>query len=452
MENLTLRLLSNQIGFYYSKDTTPNYETFESVTIPEGIFAFAFTENGTEELKAGTYKFSDLEKKGFFGKILSNSTKCPIAIVKKAIFKLNFDFSEIELKNSHCDLIIEALCKISDGKSFYENFLANDNLCDAKTVSQNLSQIVKNEISNLIYEKSLEEIANDKNISSAVLSKIQEKLKNIYPFIDFVEISNFEVKNENLSELKKSTESVDFLSKQNELEKKEKELEYEKFKTQSDLDKKYKETELENLKNQNEIEKKQKEVELETFKANSALEQQKKEREFENFKNSNEIDQKYKTIQQENKLSEIERNKTIEKTNLENKDELEKLALNKKIENQKIQDSYNDERLKQQIENDKAEMAAQMELMEQALKLRNARKDSDLEREMKFQQMQNQFELEKIKLQNEAIKLQNDEKIHSMEAESKSNEEKMQMMENQKNEMKEIVSEQLKTISSKNEW
>lgn len=425
-KTLELRLGQEQIAYYFSKQTVSGFDSYPAVSVPEGVFAYAYTKNGKLELTPGYHEFVSLGAKGFLGTLknhLIGEDNAPVALVKKNLFHLSFSYDSIELKSAFVEADTGLLCKVTDGQAFCESFLADSSSVDVETVAGKLEQIVKKQLSNTLYEKTPEELSDDKSIFQSILSRIKESVENVYPFISVVELDEFNVKNENYTLLKKSGENFDASSRQLELEKKAKELEYEKFRMQNELDQKYREAELQK------------------------------------FQSSNEVDRRYKEIQHENYISDSKREQEAEKLRLENESEIEKISLTHELETKRIQDSYSDERNEKKIQQDKAEMQAQMELLKEAMALRNERKNSDIDREMKLNQQRNEFELEKIRLQNEALKMQRDEQIRSMEeeaklkeAESKSKDEKIQMMKDQNNDMKDILSDQMKTLSGKNDW
>lgn len=390
-ETLDLHLESNEIAAYFSEKNIAAYNSYSSVNIPEGVFAFAFTKNGNIKIGSGFNDFSKMQgNRGIFGglkKLISNDSNASITIVKKAVFPLSFSFENLELNSAFFDVDAQLLCRVNDEKLFLETFLSDSSSVAIASIEETVSNLVKKVLTDSLYEKSAEEILNGKATANEVFNSLKEKFKSLYPCFELVELSQFEARNENLSSIKKSSEDFEAETKQRELEK------------------------------------------------------QRQEAAFETFQASNQFEQEYKKIEHENALSEMERETVLEKT-----------ELNHRIEKQKIQDSYDDERFSKKLEQDKEEMQNQMELLQQALKIRNARKDADAEREMMLREQEMNFELEKMRLQN-------DEKIRSMQedarlkdAESKSKDEKSELIKEQNADYKNIISEQLKTLGEKKDW
>lgn len=390
-ETLDLHLESNEIAAYFSEKNIAAYNSYSSVNIPEGVFAFAFTKNGNIKIGSGFNDFSKMQgNRGIFGglkKLISNDSNASITIVKKAVFPLSFSFENLELNSAFFDVDAQLLCRVNDEKLFLETFLSDSSSVEIASIEETVSNLVKKVLTDSLYEKSAEEILNGKTVASEVFNSLKEKFKSLYPCFELVELSQFEARNENLSSIKKSSEDFEAETKQRELEK------------------------------------------------------QRQEAAFETFQTSIQFEQEYKKIEHENALSEMERETVLEKT-----------ELNHRIEKQKIQDSYDDERFSKKLEQDKEEMQNQMELLQQALKIRNARKDADAEREMMLREQEMNFELEKMRLQN-------DERIRSMQedarlkdAESKSKDEKSELIKEQNADYKNIISEQLKTLGEKKDW
>lgn len=390
-ETLDLHLESNEIAAYFSEKNIAAYNSYSSVNIPEGVFAFAFTKNGNIKIGSGFNDFSKMQgNSGIFGglkKLISNDSNASITIVKKAVFPLSFSFENLELNSAFFDVDAQLLCRVNDEKLFLETFLSDSSSVEIASIEETVSNLVKKVLTDSLYEKSAEEILKGKTVASEVFNSLKEKFKSLYPCFELVELSQFEARNENLSSIKKSSEDFEAETKQRELEK------------------------------------------------------QRQEAAFETFQTSNQFEQEYKKIEHENALSEMERETVLEKT-----------ELNHRIEKQKIQDSYDDERFSKKLEQDKEEMQNQMELLQQALKIRNARKDADAEREMMLREQEMNFELEKMRLQN-------DERIRSMQedarlkdAESKSKDEKSELIKEQNADYKNIISEQLKTLGEKKDW
>ena len=406
---LDLRLGTNEIAAYFSSENCDGYGSYSSVNVPEGVFAYAFTKNGNVEIRSGFNEFSKMNGSGGIisglKKLISSEANPPVAIVKKAVFPLSFNFTNLELNSAFFDVDSQLLCRVNDGKQFLESFLSESASVGTQIIQENLGNLVKKIFTDTLYEKSAEEILKGKTVANEVFNSLKEKFKSVYPFIELVELSLFEARNENLSSIKKSSENLETEARQRELEK------------------------------------------------------QRQAAAFESFQSTNQFQQEYKKIEHENALSDIERQNEIAKTNLLNRSELEKTELTGKIEKQKIQDSYDDERFAKKIQQDKEEMLSQMELLQEALKIRNARKDADAEREMMLNEQQQNFELEKLRIQNEGLKIQNDEKIRSLEeevrlkdVESKSNDEKAQLLKEHGSDFKNIISEQIKSWGEKSEW
>lgn len=408
-ETLDLHLNADEIAAYFSGENIDAYDSYSSVNIPEGVFAFAFTKNGNIEIRTGFNEFSKIHGDGkFLGglkKLISNESNASIALVKKAVFPLSFSFVNLELTSTFFDVEAQLLCRVNDGKLFLESFLSDSSSVGTASIEETLSNLVKKVLTDSLYERSADEILKGKAVTNEVFNSLKEKFKSVYPCFELIELSQFEAKNENLSSIKKSNEDFEAETKQRELEK------------------------------------------------------QRQAAAFETFQTSNQFDQEYKKIQHENTLSEIERETELKKKNLENTCELEKTELSNRIEKQKIQDSYDDERFSKKLQQDKEEMQNQMELLQEALKIRNARKDADTERDMMLREQEMNFELEKMRIQNEGLKIQNDEKIRSMQedarlkdAESKSKDEKAELIKDQNNDYKKIISEQIKTLGEKKDW
>ncbi|WP_191015181.1 zinc-ribbon domain-containing protein [Treponema zioleckii] len=408
-ETLDLKLNADEIAAYFSQKNIASYDSYSSVNIPEGVFAFAFTKNGNIAINSGFNEFSKTQGNGgIIGglkKLISSESNASIALVKKAVFPLSFSFANLELSSAFFDIDAQLLCRVNDGKLFLESFLSDSSSVGVASVEETVFNLVKKVLTDSLYEKSAEEILKGKSVANEVFNSLKEKFKSLYPCFELVELSQFEARNENLSSIKKSSEDFEAETKHRELEK------------------------------------------------------QRQASAFESFQTSNQFEQEYKKIQHENALSEMERETELKKTNLENASELEKTELSNRIEKQKIQDSYDNERFSKKLQQDKEEMQNQMELLQQALKIRNARKDADAERDMMLREQEMNFELEKLRIQNEGLKIQNDEKIRSMQeearlkdAESKSKDEKSELIKEQNNDYKKIISEQIKTLGEKKDW
>ena len=97
-------------------------------------------------------------------------------------------------------------------------------------------------------------------------------------------------------------------------------------------------------------------------------------------------------------------------------------------------------------------MLSQMELLKEALKIRNARKDADTEREMLEREQENNFELEKLRIQNDERFRSLQEEARLKDAESKSKDEKAQLLKEYNSDFKNIISAQIKSLGEKNDW
>lgn len=256
-------MLEGQIAVKIDENDIAAYGKVKGLSIQEGVRALIFVGGKlVTELTAGSYAFKDLgasdivaaeplkneanvtEQKAknnflshignFFSNIAGNLTgrnreraeaagltsrvnasvpPVTIVLVRDVKFPLVFSFQNIETANLASDVGLHLLCQIANLNDFYQAQLLDKKFVCYDTFSKDLELAVRNIINVQLSTVSPTQVAGNMNLNASILPHIQAAVKNIYSYVDVVNVLNLTAKNDELAALRRLKDEL-YISEQ----------------------------------------------------------------------------------------------------------------------------------------------------------------------------------------------------------------------------------------------
>ena len=442
-------ILDGQIAVKIDEKDIAAYGKVKGLQVQDGAKALFFVEGKfVAELEAGSYSFKELgandnsphvdnpgivrrffnnivgffsgrsrehaEAAGLSAQVNANVPRVSIVLIRDTKFPLLFDLKDMPTANLQSDVVLHALCKISNVNEFYRTLLLDKKFVCYDEFSKKVNPLVQNALRNVLAKVTPDQVVGDLALYGEVLQKLQDIMAQVYPFVTVTDVLDMSASREDLDKIRKLKEEL-YVS----------ELELEQLTKRNDFLNRLKdETNAQTLHEaQTQVEfvdaiaKIDQQNELNQFEREKFATMLAGQRRLHNAKSEDEIqtallDLKKSQLLRDEELDNLEHNKR-QRTDLRDLNDVQILALatmnneqalerqktlwefeigQKRLENElqlrKTQDVYEDERRekdlefsarsrKTSMELEKEEMQNQMDLLRQAEAIRNEREDAE---------------------------------------------------------------------------
>ena len=419
-------ILPGQLAVKIDEKDIMGYKDCKGFVVQDGTKAVFFADGVlADELAGGKYPFKDMgiqqdgAVKAFFKKIagfftgkgyslIDNAASIVIVLIRDTSFPLIFTEKDMPTAGVRTEVAVHALAKISNIIQFYKGMLLDSSFVSFEKVASSLQVAVRTILEETVNGVDPDSISSNAQMRQSILSSLQTKVSEIYPYITVENVLRLTATNTELEEIRKMREEL-YIS--------EKEL-VELSKRNNFLNR------LNDEKNQQFLHEAQSAADFtaamgkidqqnlltedEKAKFADMLYWQRKLREAQNADEGNaalskleqngllreeEIATLKAGIAQRGKLKDLTDGQALAMLTLQNNMALDAQKLqwemeigNKRFLNQmdrqKIQDDYADSRRRAEMNLDKEEMQNQMELLRQAQAIRQEREDAEHRRKM----------------------------------------------------------------------
>lgn len=419
-------ILPGQLAVKIDEKDIMGYKDCKGFVVQDGTKAVFFADGVLAgELAGGKYPFKDMgiqqdgAVKAFFKKIagfftgkgyslIDNAASIVIVLIRDTSFPLIFTEQDMPTAGVRTEVAVHALAKISNIIQFYKGMLLDSSFVSFEKVAASLQVAVRTILEETVNGVDPDSISSNAQMRQSILSSLQTKVSEIYPYITVENVLRLTATNTELEEIRKMREEL-YIS--------EKEL-VELSKRNNFLNR------LNDEKNQQFLHEAQSAADFtaamgkidqqnlltedEKAKFADMLYWQRKLREAQNADEGNaalskleqngllreeEIATLKADIAQRGKLKDLTDGQALAMLTLQNNMALDAQKLqwemeigNKRFLNQmdrqKIQDDYADSRRRAEMNLDKEEMQNQMELLRQAQAIRQEREDAEHRRKM----------------------------------------------------------------------
>lgn len=419
-------ILPGQLAVKIDEKDIMGYKDCKGFVVQDGTKAVFFADGVLAgELAGGKYPFKDMgiqqdgAIKAFFKKIagfftgkgyslIDNAASIVIVLIRDTSFPLIFTEKDMPTAGVRTEVAVHALAKISNIIQFYKGMLLDSSFVSFEKVAASLQVAVRTILEETVSGVDPDSISSNAQMRQSILSSLQTKVSEIYPYITVENVLRLTATNTELEEIRKMREEL-YIS--------EKEL-VELSKRNNFLNR------LNDEKNQQFLHEAQSAADFtaamgkidqqnlltedEKAKFADMLYWQRKLREAQNADEGNaalskleqngllreeEIATLKADIAQRGKLKDLTDGQALAMLTLQNNMALDAQKLqwemeigNKRFLNQmdrqKIQDDYADNRRRAEMNLDKEEMQNQMELLRQAQAIRQEREDAEHRRKM----------------------------------------------------------------------
>ena len=419
-------ILPGQLAVKIDEKDIMGYKDCKGFVVQDGTKAVFFADGVlADELAGGKYPFKDMgiqqdgAVKAFFKKIagfftgkgyslIDNAASIVIVLIRDTSFPLIFTEKDMPTAGVRTEVAVHALAKISNIIQFYKGMLLDSSFVSFEKVASSLQVAVRTILEETVNGVDPDSISSNAQMRQSILSSLQTKVSEIYPYITVENVLRLTATNTELEEIRKMREEL-YIS--------EKEL-VELSKRNNFLNR------LNDEKNQQFLHEAQSAADFtaamgkidqqnlltedEKAKFADMLYWQRKLREAQNADEGNaalskleqngllreeEIATLKADIAQREKLKDLTDGQALAMLTLQNNMALDAQKLqwemeigNKRFLNQmdrqKVQDDYADSRRRAEMNLDKEEMQNQMELLRQAQAIRQEREDAEHRRKM----------------------------------------------------------------------
>ena len=419
-------ILPGQLAVKIDEKDIMGYKDCKGFVVQDGTKAVFFADGVLAgELAGGKYPFKDMgiqqdgAVKAFFKKIagfftgkgyslIDNAASIVIVLIRDTSFPLIFTEKDMPTAGVRTEVAVHALAKISNIIQFYKGMLLDSSFVSFEKVASSLQVAVRTILEETVNGVDPDSISSNAQMRQSILSSLQTKVSEIYPYITVENVLRLTATNTELEEIRKMREEL-YIS--------EKEL-VELSKRNNFLNR------LNDEKNQQFLHEAQSAADFtaamgkidqqnlltedEKAKFADMLYWQRKLREAQNADEGNaalskleqngllreeEIATLKADIAQREKLKDLTDGQALAMLTLQNNMALDAQKLqwemeigNKRFLNQmdrqKVQDDYADSRRRAEMNLDKEEMQNQMELLRQAQAIRQEREDAEHRRKM----------------------------------------------------------------------
>ena len=236
-------VLDGQIAVKIDEKDIASYGKVKGLQVQDGVKALFFVEGKfVAELEGGSYSFKEMgvsessphvDKPGlvrrFFNRIVgffsirgreraaaaglstsvnANVPRVSIVLIRDTKFPLLFDLKDMPTANLHSDVVLHALCKISNINEFYRTLLLDKKFVCYDEFSKKIDLLVKNALRNVLANVAPDQVVGDMALYGEALQKLQDIMAQVYPFVMVTDVLDMSASREDLDKIRKLKEEL----------------------------------------------------------------------------------------------------------------------------------------------------------------------------------------------------------------------------------------------------
>lgn len=236
-------VLDGQIAVKIDEKDIASYGKVKGLQVQDGVKALFFVEGKfVAELEGGSYSFKEMgvsessphvDKPGlvrrFFNRVVgffssrareraeaaglstsvnANVPRVSIVLIRDTKFPLLFDLKDMPTANLHSDVVLHALCKISNINEFYRTLLLDKKFVCYDEFSKKIDLLVKNALRNVLANVAPEQVVGDLALYGEALQKLQDIMAQVYPFVTVTDVLDMSASREDLDKIRKLREEL----------------------------------------------------------------------------------------------------------------------------------------------------------------------------------------------------------------------------------------------------
>lgn len=236
-------VLDGQIAVKIDEKDIASYGKVKGLQVQDGVKALFFVEGKfVAELEGGSYSFKEMgvsessphvDKPGlvrrFFNRIVgffssrgreraaaaglstsvnANVPRVSIVLIRDTKFPLLFDLKDMPTANLHSDVVLHALCKISNINEFYRTLLLDKKFVCYDEFSKKIDLLVKNALRNVLANVAPDQVVGDMALYGEALQKLQDIMAQVYPFVTVTDVLDMSASREDLDKIRKLKEEL----------------------------------------------------------------------------------------------------------------------------------------------------------------------------------------------------------------------------------------------------
>ena len=236
-------VLDGQIAVKIDEKDVAAYGKVKGLQVQDGVKALFFVEGKlVAELEGGSYSFREMgvsensphvDKLGlvrrFFNRVVgffssrgreraeaaglsisvnANVPRVSIVLIRDTKFPLLFDLKDMPTANLHSDVVLHALCKISNINEFYRALLLDKKFVCYEEFSEKIDSLVQMALRNVVANVLPNQIVGNMTLYSEVLQKLQDIMTQVYPFVTVTDVLDMSASREDLDKIRKLREEL----------------------------------------------------------------------------------------------------------------------------------------------------------------------------------------------------------------------------------------------------
>lgn len=236
-------VLDGQIAVKIDEKDIASYGKVKGLQVQDGVKALFFVEGKfVAELEGGSYSFKEMgvnensphvDKPGlvrrFFNRIVgffssrgreraeaaglstsvnANVPRVSIVLIRDTKFPLLFDLKNMPTANLQSDVVLHALCKISNVNEFYRSLLLDKKFVCYDEFSKKINPLVQNALRNVLANVTPDQVVGDLALYGEALQKLQDIMAQVYPFVTVTDVLDMSASREDLDKIRKLREEL----------------------------------------------------------------------------------------------------------------------------------------------------------------------------------------------------------------------------------------------------
>ena len=236
-------VLDGQIAVKIDEKDIAAYGNVKGLQVQDGVKALFFVEGKlVAELESGSYSFKEMgasensphvDKPGlvrrFFNRVVgffssrgreraeaaglstsvnANVPRVSIVLIRDTKFPLLFDLKDMPTANLHSDVVLHALCKISNINEFYRALLLDKKFVCYEKFSERIDSLVQTALRNVLANVPPNQVVGNMTLYSEALQKLQNIMVQVYPFVTVTDVLDMSASREDLDKIRKLREEL----------------------------------------------------------------------------------------------------------------------------------------------------------------------------------------------------------------------------------------------------
>ena len=236
-------VLDGQIAVKIDEKDIASYGKVKGLQVQDGVKALFFVEGKfVAELEGGSYSFKEMgvsensphvdkpglvrrflnrivgffssrgreraEAAGLSTSVNANVPRVSIVLIRDTKFPLLFDLKNMPTANLQSDVVLHALCKISNVNEFYRSLLLDKKFVCYDEFSKKINPLVQNALRNVLANVTPDQVVGDLALYGEALQKLQDIMAQVYPFVTVTDVLDMSASREDLDKIRKLREEL----------------------------------------------------------------------------------------------------------------------------------------------------------------------------------------------------------------------------------------------------